>query len=262
MINEAISIGREAVEKGKAGITETFNDSEIGKAIRSTNLLPDAEPQGTAPLQASWDSSSETTDWRVRLSLPENGAWKSGKDGIIAPLLETDGMVFPYTPSIFITHTANYDKVSPTHSNYPFPIYENSAVDQFTIQGEFTVENAEEGKYWIAANHFLRSVTKMAYGEGSSLKGTPPPVVKLNGYGDFVFQDVPVVIEQYSLNLAPDVDYIRVPTGGPNGSWAPTRSEISISVMPTYSRDAVNRFSLDEFVNGGYISDGNSIGYI
>jgi hypothetical protein len=206
-------------------------------------------------LQASWDSSSETTDWRVRLSLPENGAWKSGKDGIIAPLLETDGMVFPYTPSIFITHTANYDKVSPTHSNYPFPIYENSAVDQFTIQGEFTVENAEEGKYWIAANHFLRSVTKMAYGEGSSLKGTPPPVVKLNGYGDFVFQDVPVVIEQYSLNLAPDVDYIRVPIG-PNGSWAPTRSEISISVMPTYSRDAVNRFSLDEFV------DGNSIGYI
>lgn len=259
VLPDPVSIGRDIVDRAKSGITEALNESDVGKAIRSTNLLPDAEPQGTAPLQASWNSA-ETTDWRVRLSLPQNGAWSNNDNAILAPLVDTDGMVFPYTPQIFITHSANYDKVSPTHSNYPFPIYENSSVDQFTITGEFTVENAEEGKYWIAANHYLRSVTKMAYGE-SSLKGTPPPVVLLNGYGDFVFSNVPVVVEQYNITLGSDVDYIRVPVG-PNGSWAPTRSEIAVTLMPTYSRDAVNRFSLDAFVNGEYVNNPSSTGYI
>lgn len=248
-----------AVDRAKTGITEAVNSSDVGRLIRFTTLPPGAEPTGNnaAPTQAV--SSSASTDWRVKLSLPTAGAWSADSE-IIAPLRETDGMVFPYTPQIFITHSANYDKVSPTHSNYPFPIYENSSVDQFTITGEFTVENAEEGKYWIAANHYLRSITKMAYGE-SSLPGTPPPVVKLNGYGDFVFRDVPVVIEQYNITLANDVDYIRVPIG-PNGSWAPTRSEIAITVYPTYSRDAVNRFSLDDFVKGNYITNPSTTGYI
>jgi hypothetical protein len=253
------SIGNEVVSRAKTGITEAIDDTDLGRTLRSTNLLPGAEPQGTAPFTAGWNPSDESIDWRVKLSLPRSGAWAQDSE-ILAPLQETDGMVFPYTPQVFIQHSADYDKVSPTHSNYPFPIYSNSQVNQFTITGDFTVENAEEGKYWIAATHFLRSITKMAYGN-SSLQGTPPPVVKLNGYGDFVFNDVPVIVEQFTVNLGPDVDYIRVPIG-PNGSYAPSRSEISISVLPTYSRDAVNRFSLDDFVNGTYVTTPGSIGYI
>jgi hypothetical protein len=148
--------------------------------------------------------------------------------------------------------------LTPTHSNYPFNIYEGSQVDQITITGEFTCENAREAEYWIAAVHYLKSITKMAYGESSN-NGSPPPIVKLNGYGDYVFNNVPVVVSQFNVTLPPDVDYINAGVGF-NGSYAPTKSEIAVTLMPQYSRDKVNKFSLDEFVSGGYIM--NDQGYL
>ena len=66
---------------------------------------------------------------------------------------------------------AAYSPIKPIHSNYPFFAYQNSQVDQFSITGDFTVENALEGQYWLAAVHYLRSVSKMAYGN------TPQSVV-------------------------------------------------------------------------------------
>jgi len=228
-------------------------------------LPTDGLPGLNAGAQGTFNDKSQ--DWRVKLSIPANyekiikGSDNEDISKIMEPLLEAGHFIFPYTPNIYIAYTANYDKLSPTHSNYPFPIYQNSSVDQFVLTGTFTAENASEGAYWIAANQYLRSVTKMAYGSGNttSTRGSPPPIVKLNGYGDFVFKDVPVVVEQYTVTLPEDVDYIQVPVG-PNGSYVPTRSEISITVFPTYSRDKVNRFSLDSFVKGEYIQNGG--GYI
>ena len=41
-------------------------------------------------------------DWRLRISLlPGSSAfYKSGNAGVMAPLINTDGVIFPYTPSI------------------------------------------------------------------------------------------------------------------------------------------------------------------
>ena len=265
MARDPKSLGEGIVDRAKTGLLETVNESSVGSALRSFNLLPGAEPASGRFVSASWDDEDERVDWRVRLSLPEGGSFNIPREAPDAPgpnatsffhplrpLIATRGMVFPYTPNIYITYSANYDNLHPTHSNYPFPVYQNSAVDQFVITGEFTVENAAEGEYWIAANHYLRSVTKMAYGSGPN-KGTPPPVLKLNGYGDFVFNDVPVVVQQYTVELGDSVDYIKVDVGN-NGSWAPTRSTISITLLPSYSRDSVNQFSLKDFVKGDYIN--------
>jgi hypothetical protein len=38
--------------------------------------------------------------------------------------------------------------------------------------------------------------------------GSPPPILILNGYGDHVFKNVPVVVKSFSVTLPPDVDYI------------------------------------------------------
>ena len=43
-----------------------------------------------------------------------------------------------------------------------------------TIMGDFLIENALEGQYWIGGMHYLRSVTKMAYGESSNCVATIP----------------------------------------------------------------------------------------
>lgn len=233
------------------------------RGSRPTPPIPEPQQSQARGIEAVFKSGNK--DWRVRLGIPPNfSAYErpnnvvsllTGTTDILAPLRETNNsMVFPYTPNIFMTHSANYNKLTPVHSNYPFPIYENSQVDQFIIQGEFTAENEQEARYWLAAMHFLRSVTKMAYGRSEN-QGAPPPVLKLNGYGDFVFKDLPVVVEQFQLNLPGDVDYIQVPDiGSGKGSWVPTRSEISVGVFPTFSRDSVNKFSLDKFVKGEYIT--------
>lgn len=246
----------------------TLQAPDQRKGFRPTPPNTEAPQSQTQGIEAVFKSGNK--DWRVRLGIPPNfSAYERPSSvvasitettDILAPLRETNNsMVFPYTPNIFMTHTANYNKLTPVHSNYPFPIYENSQVDQFIIQGEFTAENEQEARYWIAAMHFLKSVTKMAYGRSEN-QGAPPPVLKLNGYGDFVFKDLPVVVESFQLNLPGDVDYINVPDiGSGKGSWVPTKCDISVGVFPTFSRDSVNKFSLDKFVKGEYITQGRGI---
>lgn len=267
MANDPKSLG--LVDKVTGGVLDAVGETGVGKALRAFNLFPGAERTSGSFTSASWDDEDEQIDWRVSLSLPNSlvppklkeTAPRAGEgprleedNNPLRPLKVTNNrLVFPYTPNIYITYSANYDNLAPTHSNYPFPIYQNSAVDQFVITGEFTVENSQEAEYWIAANHYLRTVTKMNYGVDAN-RGAPPPVVKLNGYGDFMFNDVPVVVQQYTVELGDAVDYIKADVGI-NGSWAPTRSTISVTLQPAFSRDSVNKFSLKKFAEGGYLND-------
>ncbi len=162
-----------------------------------------------------------TDDWRVRISLPSSNIVASwlfndmfGKSIVLLPLITAGGLVFPYTPSIDIQHSASYDDVPVTHQNYQFLAYQHSKAEQITITGDFHVEDETQAQYWIAALHFLRAATKMYTGDTSN-QGSPPPILKLNGYGDYVFKNVPVVIKSFTLSLPKDVDYISTtPKGG------------------------------------------------
>ena len=240
--------------------------SSTNTSPKTNNYDPSATRRGTLPLgaipandlnfvNADWGSQTDL-DWRVRLSLPANFQ----NSEVMAPLLETDGFMFPFTPQITMEHTANYNALHPTHSNYPFPAYQNSQVNALTIVGEFFVETAEDAKYWIAAIQYLRSVTKMFYGESSADAGSPPPVVRLNGYGDYIFNNVPVVIANFTVDLPADVDYIAANLDGKDvegaTSWVPTNSQISVTLKPTFSRRRTSEFNLQKFVNGEYISSG------
>ena len=241
---------------GGALVGEIANAAGFGRLLRGINLPIFGMPGGANFAEGAW-ASQDPGDWRVRLSIPPNFNLP-GPLG--TKLAATNGMVFPYTPQIILQHSAQYGQLRPTHSNYPFPVYQSSAVDTISITGEFLVENSDEAKYWIAAVHYLRSVTKMAYGNTSN-QGSPPPVVRLNGYGDFVLKNVPVVVNVFNVDMPTDVDYLHVPDIGPQGTWVPVRSTISIQVTPTYSRRAVQSFSLDRFVAGGY-ANSNGVGFI
>lgn len=264
----------------------TLKTEGFGAALRSVNLLPGGETGMSSNPASAIFSSSASRDWRVRLSLPSNPAYKSSS--IMRPLLETNGMVFPFTPAIQMQHSATYQFMSPVHNNYPFLSYENSKVDAMTITGSFFCEDAVEAAYWIAAVHYLKSVTKMAFGADTNA-GAPPPVVKLNGYGDYVFKDVPVVITNFNVEMPNDCDYISTglsagaPAAGvvskvasavginlPGSSvaqgvaWAPVKSTITVTVQPLYSREQVRNFSLDKFIKGDYVlgSGNNKSGFI
>lgn len=152
-------------------------------------------------------------DWRVRISLSPEAYffYKNGtSNNIQSPLLDTNGVIWPYTPNITVTHVANYSTLQLTHSNYPAHFYNNSEVNDITISGEFTVQSEQEGQYLLAVIYFMRSCTKMFFGQGANA-GNPPPMVFLDGYGSHYFPHVPCVISTFAHTLPNDVDYIQVP---------------------------------------------------
>lgn len=156
-------------------------------------------------------------DWRVRLALtPEcDYLYRAKSPGILAPLAKTDGILFPYTPGINVTYSANYDDVLPTHSNYRVYQYGSSSVDNIIITCDFTAQDTFEATYLLATIHFLRSMTKMFYGKDENPKpGIPPPLCFLYGLGEFQFNAHPLVIQNFTYSLPTDVDYIRADTSG------------------------------------------------
>ena len=93
------------------------------------------------------------------------------------------------------------------------------------------------------------------------LKGNPPPILHLFGYGDHMFNKVPVIINTFNVELKSGIDYISTKqdqggqyrqnvidevalTTGEQQTWAPTLSNISVLVTPIYSRDSIKNFSM------------------
>ena len=236
---------------------------------------------GGTPGTARWTTRTGSTDWRVKLSIPSdsdllqkiffnqaNASNTGSASAIMEPLVGTNGVVFPITPSVIVQHTANYSQLATTHANYPYYAYQNSEPANLTIVGEFPVQNQSDAAHWVATIHFLRSVTKMFFGGDDASRGNPPPILKLNGYGNHVFKNVPVIVTNFTCELRADVDYVATSQGtrplqtgfgvtslGSNSetlptTWAPSLSTITVQIQPVYSRDTVKNFSMQSFVNG------------
>jgi hypothetical protein len=191
-------------------------DADVEQANQEAAVRDRAKQQAT--FQARYKQPGNA-DWRVRLSLGPNATYlyNAGAAGILAPLAATDGVIFPYTPSITTTYSANYEQYDLVHSNYRGIYYKNSRVGDIQVRGTFTAQDTKEADYLLAVIHFFRSATKMFYGQDAE-RGTPPPVCLLNGLGQYQFSDHPVVISSFNYTLPNDVDYIRA--GSPNNYGA------------------------------------------
>ena len=234
--------------------------------------------------RAKWSGRSDKTDWRVRLKVPEGPLQKFfdfQNNPLLVPLAESQGIFWPLTPAVVIQHSANYNAMDQVHSNYPHQAYQNSQVDSFNVIGEFPVQNSEDAKHWVATINFLRTATKMFFGveQGiEGLKGNPPPILHFFGYGDHMFNKVPVIINTFNVELRPGIDYISTKQSdvysqrpgninvleqdGASDTWAPTLSNISVLLTPIYSRDSIKNFSMKKFVNGELNGKSNEVGFI
>jgi len=148
---------------------------------------------------ARWSGRADSQDWRVKLTVPNGpltGFFDFDTNPLMQPLAGIGGIFWPLTPSMVIQHSANYNAMDMTHSNFPHQAYQNSQVDSLNIIGEYPVQNQDDAKHWVATVNFLRTATKMFFGQddGTGLKGNPPPILHLSGYGDHMFQKVPVVL--------------------------------------------------------------------
>jgi hypothetical protein len=236
--------------------------------------------------KAKWSGRSDKKDWRVRLQVPDGPLaqfFGFDRNPLLQPLAGSRGIFWPLTPSMVIQHSANYNAMDMTHSNYPHQAYQNSQVDSMNIIGEFPVQNSDDAKHWVATVNFLRTATKMFFGkdDGNGLKGNPPPILHLFGYGDHMFHKIPVVLNSFNVELRAGIDYIST-RQNPDGystprtrermglpeleeiqTWAPTLSNISVLITPIYSRDSVKNFSMSKFVRGELNGkDSNEVGFI
>jgi hypothetical protein len=221
---------------------------------RGANLPSGAEAfirQGTAIKL----SPGAKNDWRVRLTCQ----WNIFNSPLFKLLDNTGGVVWPYLPNITVSTKANYTSIDPTHGNYSFQTYKNSAVDDITISGEFSCETETDAAYWIAATTFFKTATKMFFGQGE-FAGNPPLVCNLTGYGASIFDKVPVVIKSFSVDLKDDVNYVRCNSFGTN-TWVPVLSTITVTVSPVYNRQRLRKFNLQDYARGK-TADANGVGYL
>jgi hypothetical protein len=313
----AVATAAGAVNTASNMVAAVSGASNLASALRSIDLPSAGEIAGDLYVAAAaFANDPAANDWRVRLSLP---TWPSFQTSpVLAPLKDAGGLIFPYTPTISMASSATYTTVNTVHTNYTFRAFQTSDPGAITITAPMNVEDATQGLYWIAAVHYLRSLTKMFTGNDPKA-GNPPPIVMLNGYGNYVFKNVPVVVTNFTTSLDDKCDYIGVPVvgsaagiiegvadqtaalastiggvfgGGIAGvtdvvsevaggvgqvaaigalfgaggstsggtSYVPTKSSFTVTLQPVYSRQSARNFSLDRFVEGGYLN--NPFGYI
>lgn len=214
----------------------------------------------SAPNQANLNevnSGDSGKDWRFKIRLAEgsNVLYKDPGADILKPLQATGGVIFPYTPQVMVNYQANYSETTPTHSNYKQYFYQSSQISDIQITGTFTAQSTEEANYLLATTHFFRSATKMFYGQDTN-RGTPPPLVFIEGFGQEQFNGQPCVIQQFNYVLPPDVDYIRT-AKNPKGDAGVDTSEQRVA-RNGYRSPLIRLF---ELFTGQGINKGAETGY-
>jgi hypothetical protein len=196
--------GDEDAQQAPFGVFNSQNRVQVG--VKQAQNQPNNRGLAQFPVN---------TDWRVvlRLAPGANYLYAAPDAGLLQPLKTTNGVVFPYTPSITTAYKANYSEYNLTHSNYRGYFYQNSYTDTVQLNATFTAQSTADAAYVLAVIHFFRSVTKMFYGNDAQ-RGSPPPLVYLSGLGDYQFNNHPCLVSQFNYSLPADVDYIS--SGSPN----------------------------------------------
>lgn len=208
-------------------------------------------------------STESQPDWRVKITIPkETGILPtdsgSGEFHLLTPIANTGGVVFPYLPQIEMMYRANYSQQKLTHSNYTTHTYDSSEITDIRITADFSAQNQYEGRYMYAVMHFFRTITKMYYGKDETKppSGNPPPIVFLDGYGYYHFPSIPCVVTQFSYGMPTDVDFLEVRLGNGQSVHVPTHNQMTILLLPVYSRARIyNDSNLIDFASGKLLAN-------
>ena len=220
-------------------------------------------------------------DFRARLQ-PKNSAaaidvlGPRDSSNILFPLYSTNGVLFPYTPSVSTGNVAEYDPSSFIHSNYGYNSYVRSYPKPISITAEFTAQTDDEAMYLLATLHFFRSITKSYFGINPYNKaGTPPPVLIFNYLGQYQFNNVPVLVKSFDYTYEANIDYVPVNTSSLNSvivenkrvllpqaatggfTYVPTHLSVTLELDTQYVPiELRNNFNLDEFRTGKLYNKG------
>jgi len=206
-------------------------------------------------------------DTRARLALsPGAGTilYKDPSNELLRPLTTTDGVVWPYTPSINVGYSAAYTGNQVIHNNYASQSYGQSMIEQISCVGTFTANTPAEAEYLLSVLHFLKSATKSFFGQDPN-RGTPPPVLRFSAHGPYMFNSVPVVISATNFDFEQTVDYINAKVASGSGgidstTRVPSSISINVTLLPVISRQRQTEFGLEKYARGELIGQASGKG--
>lgn len=238
--------------RGSAGLINSGQDKLAGAGSSARGALSSMPSKAVAGV-AGFGSSQ---DMRVKLRIPSNYLVgpAAGPNGILAQL---GGILFPYTPQVSIANQATYNQNKVTHSNYQFYNYQSSSVGPISVSGKFTAQNEYEAAIILSAQHVLRALTKMKWGDDTNA-GAPPPICRLDAFGDYQFKNIPCAVADFKLEMPDQVDYIAVGRGiqGWGNTMVPTSLTLSITLNVMYSRQEMMNYGVDKWLQGALAGKG------
>ena len=204
---------------------------------------------------------------------------------VLAPIVETLGLVFPYNPSISEKVSVKYSSIDLTHANENYHSYQSTENVRINISNaKWTCDTFEHAVYALAALHFFRSYSYMDFGQpGISERrptGRPPAPMWFSAYGEYGFNRVPCLYEGADWSWPDDVDYIGIPqpgteewinrkiktkknvSGDDRYTWMPVIFEVSsISLIVQHSPLYWITWNLDDFRSGRMLERGGRGGF-
>jgi hypothetical protein len=195
------------------------------------------------------------------------------------PLTQTNGLVFPYTPSISENLGVRYDSTDMTYTNEAIHGYKATDNTRLSLSDcAWTAETFDQAIYTLGVIHFFRSFVLMDYGRKGPGTGKPPSPMWFNAYGDFMYSQIPVLIERVDWSFPQNIDFVGIPNPGTDAynnqtlnystnpaltvaaqdggyTWVPIKFTInSISMVVQHSIYYwTNEFSLADFQSGALI---------
>jgi hypothetical protein len=197
---------------------------------------------------------------KIKISLPPAAVgifYNDPSNQLLLPLKKTAGFLFPIQPAITTGFDAKYQEIAPTHSNFPYQMYQSSSMKPISLTGDFIIRNQYDAQYVNAGIHFLRSLTRMFNARDGVYAGAPPQVVRLHGLGFTAFDNIPCVLTDLSITFPDSVDYITFQINksssvfGSETARIPVNLSIQVSLTPVFSRDFItNTYSTIGFSSG------------
>jgi len=173
-------------------------------------------------------------------------------EGILAPLKDDGGLIFPYTPTIQFGHQANYGSYDVTHTAYQPQYFISTQNPSISITANFTANDIKEASHTAAMLHFFKTCTKPDFGEQRrTTAGTPPPILNLRVYGRNALhaKATPVVIRSFNYTLPEDVNYVETEYG-----IIPTMLVISLELSVQLAPSEVRKqFNINTFAKGNLL---------
>lgn len=186
------------------------------------------------------------------------------EQSILNPLAQDGGVIFPLTPTIQMSHSANYGTYDVTGSIYQQNYYINTPNPPISVTALFPSNTEAEAKYTAASLHFFKSCMKSDFGsQAGATAGTPPPIVIFSCYGSVHASNVPCVLRNFTYTLPEDTDYVEVEAGTGELIAVPTLSLVSVELVPQLPPKAVkDKFNIRTYASGHALHGGNPGGFI